>query len=62
MSLGGDVTMKSRQRITIRLPKELNNKLADKVENLGISKNAFIIQNIWNELEKGVCTNGKIKD
>ena len=43
---------KSKSQIGLRLPAELNQRLENHVSRIGISKPAFILNLIFNELEK----------
>ena len=43
---------KSKSQIGLRLPAELNQRLEKHVGKIGISKPAFILNLIFNELEK----------
>ena len=42
----------NKKQIGVRIPKELNERLERHVEKIGISKPAFILGLIYNELEK----------
>ena len=42
----------NKNRITVRLPAELNSKLSKYLEPIGISKNAFILGLINKEMRK----------
>ena len=44
--------MTNKERITVRLPAELNKKIGIHTEQLGISKNAFVLNLINKELAK----------
>ena len=44
--------MKSRDRITVRMPYDLNKLLTDESEKLGISKNALVLQILWNKVKE----------
>ena len=49
------VTMKtenSRKQLGIRIPQELDRRLEKHVNRIGVSKQAFILNLIFNELEK----------
>lgn len=41
-----------RTRFTFRLPKDLFSKLDEKANNIGVSKNALLIQILWSYLEE----------
>lgn len=43
---------KSKLQVGLRLPPELNRRLENHVSKIGISKPAFILNLIFNELEK----------
>ena len=45
-------TESRKNQIGLRLPPELNQRLEKHVSRIGISKNAFILNLIFNELEK----------
>lgn len=46
------MTKGTKERLTVRLPKELNQKLTEYLEPKGIPKNAFILGLINRELDK----------
>ena len=54
MNLGGDakVTNDTKERLTVRLPSELNKRLTEYLNPKGIPKNAFILGLINQELDK----------
>jgi predicted HicB family RNase H-like nuclease len=44
--------MDGKSRLTLRIPKELNNSLTEKAEKIGISKNGLILQILWRKVEE----------
>lgn len=54
MSLGGDGKMNTKNRITIRMPIELNLILTEKAIKKGVSKNSLILQILWDEVNKNL--------
>lgn len=44
--------MTAKTNFTLRIPKELDEKLKKRATELGISKNALILNLIWKEIEK----------
>lgn len=42
----------NREMVSVRIPKEMNQKLAQHVEKIGITKNAFILSLVKQELDK----------
>ena len=53
-SLGGDGKMNTKNRITIRMPIELNLILTEKSIKKGVSKNSLILQILWDEVNKNL--------
>lgn len=51
-----------RELVSVRIPKELNKKLAKHVAAMGLSKTAFIINLIYKELKKEAATAVHIDD
>lgn len=52
---GGDVTRMTndvKTRFTFRMPKQLYSKLDERANELGVSKNALILQVLWSYLEE----------
>ena len=49
--------MDNRERITVRMPDDLNIELYNKSRKLGLSKNALILKILWDEIQ-----NKKIKE
>lgn len=52
---GGDVKnmgTDNRARFTFRMPEELYQMLDERAEELGVSKNALILQILWDYVEK----------
>ena len=56
------MTKGTKERLTVRLPKELNQKLTEYLEPKGIPKNAFILGLINRELDGAVAPAVKTKD
>lgn len=48
------MTKDTKERLTVRLPSELNKRLTEYLEPMGIPKNAFILGLINQELNKAV--------
>lgn len=46
------MTQRINERITVRLPKEMNNMLSKMVSRMGLTKNAYVLGLINRELEK----------
>jgi len=46
------VTSQRKELVSVRIPKELNKRLAEHVATIGISKTAFILNLINRELSK----------
>lgn len=44
--------MKSKDRITVRMPHDLNKLLTDESEKIGISKNALVLQILWKRVKE----------
>ena len=44
--------MENKSRLTVRIPKELNNSLSKEAKKIGISKNSLILQILWNKIEE----------
>lgn len=51
--------MNPKNRVTIRMPVDLNKALTNKSEKMGISKNALILQALWKKVE-GRNKNGRV--
>lgn len=52
MCTGGEVSMTATNRITVRLPIDLNNILSDKATQLGVSKNSLVLHMLWKAVEE----------
>lgn len=48
-----------KQRLTVRMPRELNNVLTEKAQSIGISKNSLILQLLWEEVNKNLSKEEK---
>ncbi len=46
------MTQLDKERLTVRLPSELNEKLTSITSNLGLTKNAFVLNLIIREIKK----------
>lgn len=44
--------MNSKDRVTVRMPIDLNKSLTDKSKKMGISKNALVLQILWKKVEE----------
>ena len=47
-----NMTNDNRARFTFRMPEELYQMLDERAEELGVSKNALILQILWDYVEK----------
>ena len=52
----------TRERFTLRMPRELLDKIQDKAETAGVSANALILEVLrqWKEDQKGGRSNGEV--
>ena len=48
----GDGKVNLKQRLTIRMPSELNTKLSIRAQKIGISKNSLVLQILWEKVQK----------
>lgn len=53
--------MTAKKRITLRIPQSLNDCLTNLSKETGVSKNALILQILWEQVEiKKISNNSKI--